>query len=109
MKKYTHFDLEDAIYKVWQTADDIETLYKYHGDAEQPMTEDEVANALIGLKQLHDMRCWQLMDMSARVFELNQYCTDPVKLAAREKMLSNVDVLLNPDFPFKQKKKGSKK
>jgi hypothetical protein len=109
MKKYTHFDLEDAIYKVWQTADDIETLYKYHGDAEQPMTEDEVANALIGLKQLHDMRCWQLMDMSARVFELNQYCTDPVQLAAREKMLSNVDVLLNPDFPFKQKKKGSKK
>jgi len=24
------------------------------------------------------------MDMSARVFELNQYCTDPEKLAARE-------------------------
>jgi hypothetical protein len=109
MKKYTHFDLEDAIYKVWQTADDIETLYKYHGDAEQPMTEDEIANALIGLKQMHDMRCWQLMDMSARVFELNQYCTDPVKLAAREKMLNNADVLLNPDFPFKPKKKGSKK
>ena len=59
------------------------------------MTEDEVANALIGLKQLHEMRCWQLMDMSARVFELNQYCTDPVKLAAREQVF-------NP-------KKGSKK
>jgi hypothetical protein len=26
------------------------------------------------------------MDMSARVFELNQYCTDPVKLAARENL-----------------------
>jgi len=106
MKKYTHFDLEDAIYKVWQTADDIETLYKYHGDAEKPMTEDEVANTLIGLKQLHEMRCWQLMDMSARVFELNQYCTDPKKLAAREAMLGDALDFLKP---VKSKKKGSKK
>jgi len=97
MKKYTHFDLEDAIYKVWQTSDDIELLYKHHGDAPKPMTEDEVANTLLGIKQLHDMRCHALMDMSARVFELNQYCTDPVKLAAREQFL-------NP-----KKKKGSKK
>jgi hypothetical protein len=107
MKKYTHFDLEDAIYKVWQTADDIETLYKYHGDAEKPMTEDEVANALIGLKQMHEMRCWQLMDMSARVFELNQYCTDPVKLATREAMFGETADLLNTHFPAK--KKGKKK
>jgi hypothetical protein len=106
MKKYTHFDLEDYVYKVWQTADDIETLYKYHGDAEQPMTEDEVANALIGLKQLHDMRCWQLMDMLARVFELNQYCTDPEKLAARNRLFGHVEDILNEDKP---KKKGNKK
>jgi hypothetical protein len=71
---------------VWQTADDIETLYQYHSDAEKPMTEDEVANALIGLKQMHEMRCWHLKDMKNRVFKLNQYCTDPVKLAAREAM-----------------------
>jgi hypothetical protein len=104
MKEYTHFDLEDAIYKVWQTADDIETLFLYHGDAEKPMTEDEVANTLLGLKQLHEMRCWQLMDMSARVFKLNQYCTDPVKLAARNEMFGDVHEFLNP-----KKKKGSKK
>jgi hypothetical protein len=95
MKKYTHFDLEDAIYKVWQTADDIETFFKYHGDAEKPMTEDEVANALLGLKSLHEMRCWQLMDMSARVFELNQYCTDPVKLAAREQLFGKKRKVIN--------------
>jgi hypothetical protein len=106
MKKYTHFDLEDAIYKAWQTSDDLEVFFRYHGDAEQPMTEDEVANALIGLKQLHDMRCWQLMDMLARVFELNQYCTDPEKLAARNKLFGHVDDILNETKP---KKKGSKK
>lgn len=100
MKKYTHFDMEDAIYKMWQTADDIETLYKYHGDAEKVMTEDEIANALLGIKSLHEMRCWQAMDVFARVFELDQYCTDPEKLAAREAMFA---------LPIKPKKKGSKK
>jgi hypothetical protein len=107
MKQYTHFDLEDHVYKVWQTADDIETLYKYHGDAERPMTEDEVANALIGLKQMHEMRCWQLMDMLCRVFELNQYCTDPEKLAARQETLGDIEAYFNPEFPTK--KKGKKK
>jgi hypothetical protein len=99
MKQYTYCDLEDAIYKVWQTADDIETLYNHHGDAPKPMTEDEIANTLLGIKQLHDMRCEALMDMMCRVFELNQYCTDPTKLAARE----DVFALITP------KKKGSKK
>jgi hypothetical protein len=107
MKQYTHFDLEDHVYKVWQTADDIETLYKYHGDAERPMTEDEVANALIGLKQMHEMRCWHLMDMLCRVFELNQYCTDPQKLAARQETLGDIEAYFNPEFPTK--KKGKKK
>jgi hypothetical protein len=107
MKKYTHYDLEDAINKVWQTTDDIDTLFKYHGDAEKPMTEDEVANALLGIKSLHDMRCWYLMDMLARVFQLNQYCTDPVKLAARETASSDIEAYFNTEFPVK--KKGKKK
>lgn len=98
MKEYTYIDLEDAIYKVWQTSDDLEVFFKHHGDAKKPMTEDEVANTLLGLKQLHDMRCWQLMDMMCRVFELNQYCTDPAKLAAREQF----------GFPIKQKKDKKK-
>jgi hypothetical protein len=50
------------------------------------------------------MRCWQLMDMLARVFELNQYCIDPEKLAARNALLGDVHEYLNP-----KKKKGSKK
>jgi hypothetical protein len=48
------------------------------------------------------------MDMLARVFELNQYCTDPVKLAARETRLKEALDLLNTAEP-KVKMKGSKK
>jgi hypothetical protein len=63
------------------------------------MTEDEVSNGLLGIKLLNDMRIWNAQDMHCRVFELNQYCTDPKKLAARDELFS--------DFPIK--KKGSKK
>jgi len=80
----TRIDLEQAIMVAWQTADDIELLYKHHGDHPKPMTEDEVGNALWGIKMLHDMRMEALMDTYSRKFELDQYCTDPDKLAARE-------------------------
>jgi hypothetical protein len=103
MKKYTAGDLENAIQQAWQTSDDLELFYRYHGDVEIPMTEDEIANALLGLKMLHDMRVWHLQDMHCRVFELNQYCTDPEKLAVRDDMFGDVEAYLN------KKKKGSKK
>jgi hypothetical protein len=78
-------DLESAIMLAWQTSEDIDLLYKHHGDHPVPMSDDEVANALLGIKCLHDMRMEALMDTYCRKFELNQYCTDPVKLAKREK------------------------
>ena len=99
MTTYKASDLEDAIMQCWQTSDDLELFFKYHGDAPKPMTEDEVANGLLGLKLLNDMRIWNAQDMHCRVFELNQYCTDPEKLAARNGLF---------DFPIKPKK-GSKK
>ena len=89
-------DLESVIMLAWQTSDDINLLYKHHGDHPVPMTEDDVGNALWGIKVLHDMRMEKLMDTYCRKMELNEYCTDPVKLAAREEM-----------FPIK--KKGKKK
>lgn len=89
-------DLETYIYVAWQTSEDLKLLYEHHGDHPVPMTEDDVANALWGIKVLHDMRMEKLFDMYTRKFELDQYCTDPVKLAAREQL-------------FGTKKKGKKK
>ena len=90
-------DLESAITLAWQTSDDLELLFKHYGDHPVPMSEDEVLNALLGIKTLHDMRMEALMDTYCRKMELNQYCTDPEKLEAREFLFG------------KQPKKGSKK
>jgi hypothetical protein len=87
MNPDTRIDLESAIMVAWQTSDDINLLFKHYGDHPKPMTEDEVANALLGLKILHDMRMEALMDTYCQKFELDQYCKDPVKLAAREQLL----------------------
>ena len=96
-------DLEQAIMVLWQTSEDIKLLYKHYSDAPKPMTEDEVMNALLGIMTLHDMRMEALEDAYFQKMELNQYCVDPEKLAARER-------LMYPDFPVKQpKKKGNKK
>ena len=84
-------DLESAIMVAWQTSEDIDILFKHHGDAPMPMTEDEVSNALLGIKFLHDMRCEALMDAYCKKMELNQYCTDPEKLAARYDMFGTIE------------------
>ena len=95
-------DLESAVMLMWQTSDDIELLYKHHGDAPEPMTEDEVATALLGIKMLNDLRCHALTETYNRKFELNEYCTDPETLAAREDWF---DKILTE---ARTKKKGSK-
>jgi hypothetical protein len=107
MKEYTYIDLEDAIYKAWQTCDDLELFFKHHGDHPEPMTEDEVSNMILGIKQLHNMRMEALMDMMCRVHKLNQYTTDPEVLAKREKVF-NEAVEAGKEMS-KQLKKGKKK
>lgn len=99
MKKLDYFDLETVIHQAWQTSDDLDLLYKHHGDAPRPMTEDQVANALLGIKILNDMRMEKLFDTYRRIFELDEYASDEVK-AYREKVLSNL---------FKQEKKRKSK
>jgi hypothetical protein len=47
------------------------------------------------------------MDMSCRVFELNQYCTDPEKLAARDTVFGDIHEYFNTEPEVK--KKGKKK
>lgn len=55
--------LEEAIMSVWGTAEDIEVILKQYLDAEEPPSEDEMANALLGIRTLHSMKCEQLFTL----------------------------------------------
>jgi len=65
-KEYDRFNLEAEILNVWQTKDDLDAIAeRVYDDPDGPLTEDEIGNVLIGLSELHDIRCKKLF----RVFE----------------------------------------
>ena len=62
-QKYDRFNLESEIMSVWQTKDDLESITSRIMDDPDPMTEDDIANVLIGLSELHDIRCKKLFNV----------------------------------------------
>ena len=64
------FDLEEKIMAVWNTKEDVALLMRQHMDRAEPMTEDEIANALLGIESLMEMRCQELWDCYIELFKL---------------------------------------
>ncbi len=65
-QKYDRINLEEEIQNVWQTKDDLDAITeRILDDPNGPMTEDQMANVLIGLSELHETRCKKLW----KVFE----------------------------------------
>ena len=56
------FDLEQKIMDCWGIVDDIETLYAQLLDGETKPTTDEIANVLLGIKQLYQYKFSQTFD-----------------------------------------------
>lgn len=52
----TRFKLEDAIMRMWGTTDDLDTLFQYYYERHDSMSPEDVANALLGIKQMLHMR-----------------------------------------------------
>jgi hypothetical protein len=61
------FDLEQAIMSMWGTKEDLELLYRNVMDRSPEMTTDEIANVLLGLISLHDMRSQQCFEIFENV------------------------------------------
>ena len=62
-QKYDRFNLEAEIMSVWNTKDDLNAITGRMMDDPDPMTEDDIANVLIGLSELHDIRCKKLFNV----------------------------------------------
>ena len=64
-------DLEDKIMNVWGTVEDIDTfLYRYLDSPADELSEDDIANTLLGIKTLHDQRCQKLWDAFEKVLKV---------------------------------------
>ena len=66
-------ELEDKVMGVWSTCEDIDTfLYRYLDSPAGDMSEDDIANTLLGIKTLHDQRCHKLWDAFEEVLKSNR-------------------------------------
>ena len=70
----TRFDLEQDILNVTGMTQDLDTLlWRIMDSPEGPLTEDDLANIIIGLRYTLQLRCDKLWDTFTQVFELDQY------------------------------------
>ena len=78
------FDLEMDISYCRNVVDDIDMLCENILDNPKfvmpPETEDRIANALLGIKELYNMRFERLDDTFNQVFELNEYHKDDIQI-----------------------------
>lgn len=63
--------LEDSINKAWMITDDLEAFLRIHGDAPQPLSEDEVYNLISGIKNVLELRMMDLWEKYLTYFELD--------------------------------------
>ena len=54
------FDLEQQIMKCWNVTDDIQLVYETVLDKE--MTKDQIANCLLGMHQMYELKFNKLFD-----------------------------------------------
>lgn len=85
-------DLEDGIYVAWQTSQDLDLLYNSFLD----MNTDELANVLLGIKAVHDMRMEKLWDLYKREHHLDEYTTDKETLKNRAKLFKTLEEITKP-------------
>ena len=62
------FTLEQAIMDAWHTADDIKLLL--NAVLNEQFDTDEIANALMGLQGLHDLRARRVFDIFEHLVEI---------------------------------------
>lgn len=68
----TRFELEDAIMRLWSSDQDVDTLFKYYYDRQGTVDVEEVANALLGIKQLIHMRGELVFELFEKLIKEHQ-------------------------------------
>lgn len=67
------FDLEQEIMQIMSFKEIVDTLVWRVLDSVEPLSEDRIANALIGLSEMLDHHNVKMMDTLTQCFRLNEY------------------------------------
>ena len=68
-KKVDRFKLEELITSLSQISEDIESMMQKEFDTEEGLTEDQKMNILIGMMELHKIRCDATFDCMEKLIK----------------------------------------
>lgn len=88
--KKTRFDLEQEIMHCWNIVDDIKLIYTTHLDKRE-LTDDELANILIGLQELYQLKFETLFETFEECLRKNEFKPyEPRKAVFHDTILDKV-------------------
>lgn len=70
-KKHPILELEQNILDCWKVCDDIDLVWKEMYDGNPEPTEDQIANAMIGLNQIYEWKFQRLWNNFEEVLKRN--------------------------------------
>jgi len=80
---YNRFDLEEEIMNIWQTEDDLDAVVHRLMINPDPIPNKEIANLLISVSKIHDLRCQKLFDIFEKMVQDKCFINKDISLDYR--------------------------
>jgi len=90
---YNRFDLEEEIMNIWQTEDDLDAVVHRMMINPDPIPNKEIANLLIAVSKLHDLRCQKLFDVFEKMVQDKCFINKNISLDYRGVPLEDEDAM----------------
>ena len=101
-KHYDRFDLEEEIMNIWQTEDDLDAVVHRMMEDPDPIPNKEIANLLIAVSKLHDLRCQKLFDVFEKMVQDKCFVCKGTSLDYRGVPLEDEDAMQGKFWPSEE-------
>ena len=102
---YNRFDLEEEIMNIWQTEDDLDAVVHRMMINPDPIPNKEIANLLIAVSKLHDLRCQKLFDVFEKMVQDKCFINKNISLDYRGVPLEDEDAMQGKFWPSEEELK----
>ena len=69
VKMYDRFKLEECITSLYQVNEDLQSMLHQEFDTKDGLTEDQKMNVVIGMMELHKIRCDATFEVMEKLIE----------------------------------------
>ena len=98
-KPYNRFDLEEEIMNIWQTEDDLDAVVHRIMINPDPIPNKEIANLLISVSKIHDLRCQKLFDIFEKMVQDKCFINKDISLDYRGVPMEDEDAMQGNFWP----------